>query len=298
MNRLLLLLLASFVIMRLADGAESSLSSSSTSSSSSRTVKSSLRLLPSKRSLAHNSDHDEMYNTIMALKNETIPSKCYVAVSHYVVVWCDINVPVGLYVKAEIKDGTCDDFVEVASGSFFRKGIASPIFLPEISHEEMRNQREQRGVFEKAYCARMDVFYNPDGDDTDEKMVSVLDRRFPMGVAYNYVDRGNGKSSGDGEFVKEELSSAILTDGNSKVEKQNLELVVGLSALSGALVTLSLIAIIYGQRKKSTRKQWQEIQRKEVDVVEADMVQGGGSNCDNVEIPSITSPLNEDNDII
>ena len=140
------------------------------------------------------------------MKRFNTKHKCFVAVERsFPVLWCNINVDFGLIVTAEIKDGACEDFNETASSGIFNEGVASPIYRPEITEEEKRV-----GIFNHAYCARMDILYDVNGTGD---VVSVLNRRFPMEITYNYQE----KVDDDSGVLQEELSSATLSDETTEI---------------------------------------------------------------------------------
>lgn len=137
-------------------------------------------------------------------------------------------------------------------------------------------------TFTHSYCARMDIMYLPPelGGYVEE---SLFERRFPMKITYNFrekVDPDSGK-------VEEELSSATLSDEGTEAEERNEELKIGLGVLAGALVTIALVAIIYGGRKKASRRRWQQR--------EAERSQEEGEN---VEIVPVIASSSEENDIL
>lgn len=212
---------------------------------------------------------DETYDRIMAMHNQTFPHRCFVAViDGGPVVWCDINVPMNLNVTAEIRDGTCDEFTTTASSDFFTMGIAQPIFVPEVTEEE-----KLMGTFDHSYCAGVDIFYNDVNVTTgDAQQVSLLSGRFAMEITYSYDEKVNEESG----KIEEELTSAVLSDENSKVEEGNKDLQIGLGVLAGAVVTLALVAIVYGKKKKTSRRRQEE----------------------NIEIARMVVPINEENEII
>lgn len=227
---------------------------------------------------------DPIYKAIMAWENYTIPHRCYVAIASkpgdigivnktFPVVWCDFKVLVGLNVTAEIKDGSCDGFEEQSSSDLFTRGVASPIFLPEVSEEE-----RMRGEFDHAYCARVDFLYDMTG--TGDHARSVLDKRFPMDITYHYKEEIDEET---GQIVEEELLSAVLTDEVTKADEQNLDLILGVAFFAGAIFTIALIAITMGKKRKKKNQRLQQ------------MMEEGGVD---VEIAPILSPTKEENEIL
>jgi hypothetical protein len=81
------------------------------------------------------------------------------------VVWCDVlGLPPGHDVFAEIRDGSCESFVEIAYSERYDSGFASPYYFPILSDEE-----KALGDFDHRYCCRVDVLSSTaaadDGDD-------------------------------------------------------------------------------------------------------------------------------------
>ena len=202
-------------------------------------------------------DNDDTYNKIMAMQNITLPHQCFVAVidgsllllnddddkynnsTTYPVVWCDIIVPTGLNVTAEIRDGECQDFTDPASSQYYTQGTASPMLIPEFSEEE-----KLQGSIDHTYCAGVDILYDVNATGS---LQSVLKGRFAMNINYMYTPIIDEES---GEVVDETLSSATLSDDSTRANDRNEALSIGLGVLAGSVVTIALIAIIYGGRKK------------------------------------------------
>jgi hypothetical protein len=252
-------------------------------------------------------DHDKRRRRLRApLDNRTISFACFVSIvadydddydgegndgevpgidddrrtSTHPVVWCDVRgLPPGRNVTAEIRDGGCESFVDVASSGYYTSGMASPFYLPMLSDEDMA-----MGVFDHEYCCRVDVLSSSTHDDAEDdegggatgggggEAVSVLSGRHDMDVTYNYreevdVDRNDHDEDERGvdynmeevEVVEEEeeeesgakaveevLSSVYLTDENTRSKKATEDLTIALAVLAGAVVTMALVAIIYG----------------------------------------------------
>ena len=194
------------------------------------------------------------------------------------VVWCDVRgLPPGRNVTAEIRDGGCESFVDVASSGYYTSGMASPFYLPMLSDEE-----KAMGVFDHEYCCRVDVLSSSTHDDAEDdegggatgggggEAVSVLSGRHDMDVTYNYreevdVDRNDHdedergvddnmeemeveeeEEESEAKAVEEVLSSVYLTDENTRSKKATEDLTIVLAVLAGAVVTMALVAIIYG----------------------------------------------------
>ncbi|KAL9184828.1 hypothetical protein ACHAXT_002605 [Thalassiosira profunda] len=227
---------------------------------------------------------DPTYQAIQELNGTVIDSNCYVAISlsEQLVVWCDIAIPVGLDVKAEIRDGTCEEFTDAASGDSYLLGVARPVYLPEITEDEKR-----QGTFDHAYCARMDVLYDLEG--TGES-VSVMERRFPMEVTYNYFEK-----DGENGAVEEELASATLADAGTKVEENNEKLMVGLGVLAGAIVTLALVAIVSRKKKREARRGWE---RREAERTTELELEERGNDAEVMATAASAKPSTDENEII
>jgi hypothetical protein len=159
------------------------------------------------------------------------------------------------------------------------EGVASPIFRPDISEEE-----KLLGTFTHNYCARMDVMYMPK-DMNGYVIESLLHRKFPMEITYNYREKVDSET---GE-VKEELNSATLSDEDTKAEERAKDLALGLGVLAGAIVTMALVAIIYGGKKKKAQRRFQE---REAERQQED---GGGGS---VEAAPMVSSERDENEII
>jgi len=256
---------------------------------------------------------DPVYRIILSQQNYTIPHKCYVAITtnsaddtkkHFPVVWCDVSdcsfrgvfhdrwhvllspghslngilqfrTPVGLNVTAEIQDGNCDEFQQQSSGDVFTRGVASTIFFPEITEEE-----KLAGNIEHEYCARLDYLYDVDG--TGNHARSVLDKRFPMVVTYLYREEIDEET---GQIIDEDLIDVELADENTTEEERDLDLILGLSFLAGAVFMMALIAIVMGGSRKR-KKEKQRLQQ---------MMEEGGVD---VEITPIVAPVREENEVI
>lgn len=227
---------------------------------------------------------DPVYRIILSQQNYTIPHKCYVAITtnsaddtkkHFPVVWCDFRTPVGLNVTAEIQDGNCDEFQQQSSGDVFTRGVASTIFFPEITEEE-----KLAGNIEHEYCARLDYLYDVDG--TGNHARSVLDKRFPMVVTYLYREEIDEET---GQIIDEDLIDVELADENTTEEERDLDLILGLSFLAGAVFMMALIAIVMGGSRKR-KKEKQRLQQ---------MMEEGGVD---VEITPIVAPVREENEVI
>jgi len=185
---------------------------------------------------------DEKYKSILRLNDKAFAHQCYVAVaqdsstSHiFPVVFCDFLVPTGLNVTAEIRDDkSCDEFTDESESNYYTKGVASATLIPTVTDDEKR-----QGIFDHSYCARLDIHYNGK---------SVVERRFLMDITYHYnIDKKTGE-------IQEQFS-AELHDENSAAKKDQQAVAVGLGVFAGVIVTLALIAIIFGKKKKSRRRE-------------------------------------------
>ena len=198
------------------------------------------------------------------------------------VVWCDIILPTGLNITAEIKDGSCDTFNEPANSEYNTKGKASPIFLPTFTIEE-----KLQGTFDHAYCAGIDILYDVNQNGVLE---SVLNQRYAMEVTYAY----DNVYDQQGDVVDEVINSATLSDESTKSANRNESLAVGLGVLAGSVLTLALIALIYGEKRKRKWKRREDIdinnenELAEIDATEEEGLEGGGQDDVKIELASIT----------
>ena len=182
------------------------------------------------------------------LQNATIPHQCFTGVSKDPVtdhehphLRCDFTVPFGLNVTAEIKDGSCESFSELAKSDFFTNGYASAIFLPKITESEKR-----LGSFIHNYCARLDIIMH----DGVLGLQSVFERRFVLQMQFDY------KKNED--EVSDDFTVAMANE-NEDVESGPdiglIFLVLACGIVGGSIITITLVAIIQGNRKKSARTQ-------------------------------------------
>ncbi|KAL9187627.1 hypothetical protein ACHAXT_006005 [Thalassiosira profunda] len=205
---------------------------------------------------------DDALATIQKLEDGALSVRphCYVSAPSVddILVWCDIYLPFGLETKAEIKEGNCEEFTDVAVGDTYLLGVASPVFYPEISDEEKR-----RGTFDHSYCARMDVFH--DASETGEA-VSVLERRYPMEVSYNFTGEveeeitasladfsiffGDAIEGADVEGEQIEKRPPSDTSGEEDTGGgNNTGMYIGLSVAAGVAIIVALAAIVWGRRR-------------------------------------------------
>ena len=227
---------------------------------------------------------DKSYARIMALKDVTLPHKCFVSIidantfddeeeeeednsapssSSYPVVWCDVIIPNGLNVTAEILPLPCNEFIQEAQSDVIqckKQCKASPLLFPEFSDEE-----KILGEFDRSYCVGVDILYNNE---------PIIQRRYAMDVTYDYEKMINDSSG----ILS--LSSATLHDdensNNTQVDKRNVgTLSIALAMLFGAVATLALVAIVVGdtKRKRKVHGRKRHIDASEI-VKEADM-----TNC-------------------
>lgn len=256
------------------------------------------------RNLSTSDAVDVTYDKIIAMENSTFTHECFVALiegniftnfTPYPVVWCDINVPLGLNITAEIRDGTCDQFTDPASSDYFTKGVASPVLVPEVSEDEKR-----MGVFDHSYCAGMDILYDVNGTGN---AISVVRRRFAMEAIFWYEEKEEIVNKETGETdVEEVLTSVQLVDENTKTKDRKMELGIGLGVLAGAMVTIALIAIIYGKKRIVSRRRWEAYQRElemgdeqhEIEIARINAMGGGTTPS----VADTTASVDDENEII
>jgi len=160
------------------------------------------------------------------------------------------------------------------------EGKASPIYLPTFTVEE-----KLLGTFDHAYCAGIDVLYDVNKNGVAE---SVLNQRYAMEVTYAYDNVYDDKS---GAIVDEVINSATLSDESTKSATRNESLAIGLGVLAGSVLTLTLIALIYGEKRKRKWKRREDIDinnENELAEIDAEEEGLGGQDDVNVELASIT----------
>ena len=134
------------------------------------------------------------------------------------------------------------------------------MLIPEFSEEA-----KLQGSIDHTYCAGVDILYDLNATGSLE---SVLKGRFAMNINYMYTPIIDEES---GEIIEETLSSATLSDDSTRTNDRNEALGIGLGVLAGSVVTIGLIAIIYGGRKKRrTLRRVQEIEAEQAAGEEED----------------------------
>eukprot|EP00956_Cyclotella_meneghiniana_P015491 scaffold23804_cov48-Cyclotella_meneghiniana.AAC.11 len=181
---------------------------------------------------------EEALNLIQVIDKETIPHQCHVAITtdlsdnyeKHPVVFCNFNVPIGLYTTAEIQPVPCEEFTVTSKGEVYSLGVASAIYIPEVTDIEQRID-----VYNNLYCARIDVYY---GDE------SIYNKKFPVVVTYrNYeVD---GKYGVVATLDTEEDGSDVLTVNGTSM---GLGIMVGL--ILGSLTCMAVLAMLNKKKEK------------------------------------------------
>ncbi|KAL7479793.1 hypothetical protein ACHAW6_005513 [Cyclotella cf. meneghiniana] len=185
-----------------------------------------------------NLSKNEIFALVQLLRKEDIPHQCNVAVTRDIkasdnfeqhpVVFCNFNVPIGLPCTAEIQPTTCDHFKSVSSGEFYSRGIASAIFIPDITEAD-----RQVDVYDSSYCARIDVYYHEE---------PIFDKTFPVNITYrNYESDGK---YGMSATISEAESTSTKWDANS------IGLGLGCGFLGGSIVTLAMVAMLKEKKKR------------------------------------------------
>ena len=174
---------------------------------------------------------------IEILKEETIPHQCNVVISRDVkpsdnfekhpVVFCNFYVPIGLYCTAQIQATSCDGFNHVASGELYGNGVASAMYLPEITEED-----RLADVYNRSYCARIDVYWESE---------SIYHKTFPVDITYRNFE-SNGRYGMSAAMSGEDTDTSAF-DGAS------IGLGIGVGLICGALFTLAVIAMMNGKKK-------------------------------------------------
>ena len=95
------------------------------------------------------------------------------------------------------------------------------------------------------------------------------------------------------EVLDEVINSATLSDESTKSANRNESLAVGLGVLAGSVLTLTLIALIYGEKRKRKWKRREDIdinnenELAEIDAAEEGLEDGGQDDV-KIELASIT----------
>ncbi|EJK59700.1 hypothetical protein THAOC_20042 [Thalassiosira oceanica] len=164
-------------------------------------------------------ENNETYLRIKKLEDKTFVSK---AVN-------GTDVVPGLPAKAEILDGQCAPFTNEANSTYFTDGVAAAVHAPTLTDAEKR-----QGNFDHTYCAGLDFVYEGK---------SVVQKRYLMQISYHYlVDKKSGEVQG--------LLGADVHDENGGVEKRNMAVAVGFGAFGGVILTLALVAMIFGKKRR------------------------------------------------
>lgn len=181
---------------------------------------------------------EEALELIEVLKKETIPHQCNVAVTRdlsdnfekHPVVFCNFNIPIGLFCTAEIQATTCNQFTSPSKGEVYSHGVASAIYVPDITEEE-----RMLDVYNSSYCARIDVYYGED---------SIYDTTFPVDITYkNYVT--------DGKYG---ISASLSEDDNTpKLDGGSIGLGLMIGMIIGSIMTLAVGAMINGKKKREVK---------------------------------------------
>ena len=182
---------------------------------------------------------EEALNLIQVIDKETIPHQCHVAITtdlsdnyeKHPVVFCNFNVPIGLYTTAEIQPVPCEEFTVTSKGEVYSLGVASAIYIPEVTDIEQRID-----VYNNLYCARIDVYY---GDE------SIYNKKFPVVVTYrNYEVDGKYGVVATLDTDEDDGSYAPTMDGTS----MGLGIMVGL--ILGSLTCMAVLAMLNKKKEK------------------------------------------------
>jgi hypothetical protein len=183
---------------------------------------------------------DEALELIEVLKKETIPHQCNVAITRdlsanyekHPVVFCNFNLPIGLFCTAEIQPTTCNQFTSPSKGEVYSHGIASAIYISHITEED-----RMLDVYNSSYCARIDVYYGEE---------SIYDKTFPVDITYRNYET-NGKY-GISAKLSEEGEDGPKFDGGS------IGLGIGVGLIVGSLMTLTVTAMISGRNRGEVKQ--------------------------------------------
>jgi hypothetical protein len=201
---------------------------------------------------------EEALELIEVLKEESIPHQCNVAITRdlledfekHAVVFCSFNVPIGLFCTAEIQATTCAQFTSPSKGEIYSHGVASAIYIPDITEEE-----RLLDVYNSSYCARIDVYY---GDE------SIFDTTFPVQITYkNYVQ--------DGKYG---IAASLSEDNNTpKFDGGSIGLGIMIGFIFGSIITLAVSAMVNDKKKK------EEVKSSEIESLTSNNLDETDSNA-------------------
>jgi len=115
--------------------------------------------------------------------------------------------------------------------------------------------------------------------------------QWAMEVTYSYDNVYDDQS---GAVVDEVINSATLSDESTKSANRNESLAIGLGVLAGSVLTLALIALIYGEKRKRKWKRREDIdinnenELAEIDAAAEEEGLDGGQDDVKIELASIT----------
>jgi hypothetical protein len=186
----------------------------------------------------------EALKLIEVLKEESIPHQCNVAITRdlsadfekHPVVFCSFNVPIGLFCTAEIQATTCDQFTSPSQGEIYSHGVASAIYIPDITEAD-----RMMDVYNSSYCARIDVYYGEE---------SIFDKTFTVNLTYrNYMQ--------DGKYG---FAASLSEDDNTpKFDGGSIGLGIMIGFIFGSIITLAVGAMANEKKKKK-----QEVKASEI----------------------------------
>ena len=183
---------------------------------------------------------EEALELIQVLKEETIPHQCNVAITRdlsanyekHPVVFCNFNIPIGLFCTAEIEDTACSHFTEPSKGEIYSHGVASAIYVPDIKEYSIFD------VYNVSYCARIDVYYGEE---------SIYNTKFPVEITYKNYEV-------DGKYG---LSAKLIDEDDSpKFDGESIGLGIMVGLIMGSIMTLAVSAMV--QNKKKDRNEEKE----------------------------------------
>lgn len=181
---------------------------------------------------------EEALELIEVLKEETIPHQCNVAITRdlsdnfekHPVVFCNFNIPIGLFCTAEIQATTCNQFTSPSKGEVYSHGVASAVYVPDITEDE-----RMLDIYNSSYCARIDVYYGED---------SIFDTTFPVDITYkNYVT--------DGKYG---ISASLSEEDNTpKFDGGSIGLGLMIGMIIGSILTLAVGAMVNGKKRREVK---------------------------------------------
>lgn len=100
---------------------------------------------------------------------------------------CDFLGPATVDITAEIRDGDCNTFVTPAGGDYETDGTVTAVHVLAGDGEAYGEE----DVYQRTYCARMDVLFDEDG--SGGQLESVKHHKFNVTLKFNNTGFGSGE---------------------------------------------------------------------------------------------------------